>query len=142
MHLVQRVSRRISFDTVAGPAIWLELVNGVLQNVTLNTPGKINKFPFSGAFVNEYETQDKKVGRATTLETIGTRVRVNIKGYVPGMVAGDELVVCVEAGKLGKLIKAAQAAPGTYEIVARCETIDDVNQLLTWTLASPKFIVV
>jgi len=139
---VQRVSRRIRTSIIANPSIWLELVNGQLQNVTTGVPGRIHKFPFSGVSINEYESHDSRVGRITTIETDGARVRVNIKGYVPGMVVGDDLVVSVEPGQEGKLKKASSAAPGTYEIVARCDSIDNVNQILTWVLSSPKYITV
>jgi hypothetical protein len=90
-----------------------------------------------------YESNDAKVGAITTLEKPGTVIRVNLKGYVPGMAKGNMLVVCVDAGREGKLIKSTQpATAGTYEVVARCREIDNVNEILTFVIVSPKYVTV
>lgn len=143
LNKVHRVSRPIvAAGITATVGLWVELTDGKLQDITTNTPGSMNKFPFDPGSNNIYESHDKIIGRFTTIETEGVRIQVNIKGYVPGMTKGDDLVVSVEAGQEGKLKKAANAAPGTYEVVARCEEIDNVNEIMTWSLCSPRYVTI
>jgi hypothetical protein len=128
-----------------GPGIWLELYNNELYNVVTNVPGKINELPLEGVSEEVYESHDKAVGRLTVIGGLGKiKVTVNIKGYVPGMARGDDLVVCVDPGHEGKLIKSTQAnASGTYEIVAECLEIDNVDEVLTFLLtASSRYITI
>jgi hypothetical protein len=47
------------------------------------------------------------------------------------------MVVSSEAATLGKLISLDQAAGGTYEIVARCEEINDSTGVLVFRTLSP-----
>jgi hypothetical protein len=138
---IQRVNRKINSDgVILDNGIWLELVVGELYNVTTNTPGSVHKFPFFGVSGNIYESHDKRaVGRITTLETDGARIRVSLKGYVPGIQRGDDLIVSVSSGNEGKLTRLASAAAGTYEVVAKCESIDNVDEIMTFTLSSPRY---
>jgi len=138
-----RTSRRIDTDTfISLPARWGVLSGETLVGVTTGSPGILNKFPLTDFLGTDYESQDLKIGRITTLETPGTRVTVNLEGYVEGIVKNEDLIVSVESGEEGKLRSANGATPGTYEIVARCQSVDNDLQSMTWVLLSPRSIVV
>jgi len=136
-----RVSRQIDPATfVAVPGIWAVVgSDGGLTNVADGVKSKINKLVISSASSNKYESNDVEVGRIATLETPGTRCKVDSAGYdaTGGLANGDNLVVSVDesGGTIGKLIKDPS---GSYEIVARAEQYDSTAGTLIYEIVSPR----
>lgn len=144
LNKVERVSRQIDPATfVAAPGVWAQVTaDGSLINVLEGVNAKINKLVMGSASSNVYESHDVEVGRITTMESYGNRVKVDGAGYHGTIVAGDMLVVSSAADSLGKLMSVSDAAAGTYEVVARCEEINDVTGLLTYKTVSPSMVTI
>ena len=126
MNKVERVTRKIDPATfVAVPGIWGVLgATGILTNVATGVNALVNKLVISSASSSIYESHDVEVGRITTMESQGIRVKVDTDGYsATTPVQGDLLVVSSAAGTEGKLMPSDEAAAGTYETVGRIEVV-------------------
>jgi hypothetical protein len=136
---VERVSRAIDSATfVALPGAWAQVqADGSLLNVATGVNGKLNKLVIGSASNNIYESHDVEVGRITTMESHGVRVKCDSNGYTGTPTQGDMLVVCSETGKEGKLISVEEAANGTYEIVGRAEEVNASAGTLIYRTLSP-----
>ena len=124
---LERVSRQIDPTVfVATPGIWAQVQSdGSLLNVVNTVKAKVNKLVIGSASLNVYESNDVEVGRITTLESIGARVKVDNVGYAGTIAQGDFLLVSSDAASLGKLITLATASSsGNYEYVARAEEVN------------------
>jgi hypothetical protein len=125
-----RVTRQIDPTTfVIAPGVWAYVkADGSIANQTVHRIRKINKMVITSASSNQYESQDIKAGRITTLEgPYGVRFKVDTAGYAGTIAAGDELIVSIETASAGKLIRLATATiDGYYPVVARAEQVDMV----------------
>ena len=83
MNKIERVSRKGAPATfVAAPGIWAELeAAGSIKNVVDGVPAAINKLVIGNASSNQYESHDVEVGRITTSESQGIRIKVDTAGY-------------------------------------------------------------
>jgi hypothetical protein len=139
---VDRESRKMDPATfVATPGIWGKLASdGSIVNITAGTPGVVTKL-VGGSFTGSaYESHDSRVGRITTLESIGIRVKIDTAGYVGTPTMGCLMAVSDQAEALGKLFNMAETPygeSGNYEVVARCEQINSDGTIIIRTL-SPK----
>jgi hypothetical protein len=141
---LERVTRSINPATfVAAPGIWAQVQSdGSLINVLAGVNAKINKLVISSASSNIYESHDVEVGRVTSMDSHGIRVKVDTAGFTGTPAQGDLLVVCSEALKLGKLISTAGAVNGTYEIVARAEEVYLSSGIIIYRTISPTMITI
>jgi len=141
--IVTRTSRKIDVSSfISLPGRWGVMSNGKLVGVTTGVPGTDHKFPITNKDSGDYENQDVKVGSISTLETPGARVTVNSDGYVDGIVKNEDLIVSVESGEEGKLRSPTGASAGTYEIVARCQFVDNDTETMTFIILAPRTLVV
>lgn len=137
---LERVSRKVNPATfVATPGIWAAVAaDGSLANVATGVEAKVNKLVMSSASSNKYESHDIEVGRITTLESIGARVKVDADGYDGTVNLGDLLVVSSADGTEGKLVSAAETAEtGDFEHVARCEEVNATQGWIIFRTISP-----
>jgi ribosomal protein L23 len=141
---LERVSRSIDSATfVAAPGVWAQVqADGSLINVLAGVNAKVNKLNIGSASSNIYESHDVEVGRITTMETHGVRVKVDTAGYTGTPSFGDLLVVCSEALKLGKLVSTDEAVNGTYEIVARVEEVNSSSGYIIYRTLSPAMVTI
>ena len=142
MNKIERVSRKINSSTfVAAPGIWGQVeAAGSLKNVVVNVPSLLSKLVISSASSNVYESHDVSVGRITTAESIGIRVKVDSAGYTGTPTQGRLLAVSdkgVELGKLFDIVEKPNTEVGTYEMVARCEEIDATTGYMIYRTISP-----
>jgi len=142
LNKVERVSRSIdSSNFVAVPGIWGALgTTGALTNITTGVESGLRKLIISSASSNVYESHDIEVGRITTVESFGIRVKVDTEGYVHQVDQGDFLVVCAEDGSEGKLVAVSQAAAGDYYRVAQIEEVDEANSTITYRTITPSAV--
>jgi hypothetical protein len=129
-----RVTRNIdiaNFTAVPGLWAWMD-TDGSIKDQVATTVQKINKIVMTSATDNIYESHDIEAGRITTLEgPLGLRFRVDTACFTGTPNPGDDLVVCVDAGKLGMLAALADVTQaGTYEVVARAEQISAGNWMI------------
>ena len=140
---LERVSRQIDPTVfVATPGIWAQVqADGSLLNVANTVKAKVNKLVIGSASLNVYESHDVEVGRITTLETIGARVKVDGEGYAGTIAQGDFLLVSSDTASLGKLITLATASStGIYEYVARAEEVNTAAGYLIFRTVSPALV--
>lgn len=140
---LERVSRQIDPATfVATPGIWGQVQSdGSLINVLNTVKAKVNKLVIGSASDNVYESHDVEVGRITTLESIGCRVKVTSTGYAGVIAQGDFLIVSSDTASLGKLITVATAvSKGDYEVVARAEEVNSVSGYVIFRTVSPYLV--
>jgi hypothetical protein len=143
MQKLERVSRQIDPATfVAAPGIWGQVqADGSLLNVLNTVKSAINKLVIGSASSDKYESHDVEVGRITTLETIGARVKVDSAGYAGTIVQGDFLIVSSDTVSLGKLITVATAvSAGNYEVVARAEEVNSAAGYVIFRTISPYIV--
>ena len=137
---LERVSRQIDPTTfVATPGIWGQVqADGSLIAVLNTIKAKVNKLVIGSASLNVYESNDVEVGRITTLESIGARVKVDSAGYAGTIAQGDFLLVSSDTASLGKLItKATAVSTGDYEYVARAEEVNTAAGYIIFRTISP-----
>lgn len=145
---IDRVSRVIDPDNfVATPGIWAEVDDdGSLVNITTDTPAPINKLVIGNRSSNIYESHDTSVGRITTMETIGIRVKVDSEGYAGTVNKGNSLIVSVLDAQEGKLVDAVESdalePAGDYEVVARCEEVNDTEGYIVYKTVSPTILAI
>ena len=141
MNKVERVSRKVDASTFeAAPGIWGSIASdGSIENVTTAANALSNKLVITSSSSNIYESHDVSVGRITTMESHGIRIKVDTEGYYAAgaLTVGDMLVVSSATGYEGKLIPTDQAATGTYEIVARLEEINTAGGWIIYRTISP-----
>jgi len=140
---IDRVSRIIDPDNfVAVPGIWAEVdSDGSLVNITTDTPAPLNKLVIGNRSSNIYESHDTSIGRITTMETIGIRVKVDSEGYDGTINQGDLLVPSTATDKEGRLVSTAETAEiGDYEIVARAEEVNDTEGYIVYKTLSPEMV--
>lgn len=145
MNKIERVSRKIDAATfVAEPGIWAVCGStGILTNVASGVNALVNKLVMTSASSSAYESHDVSVGRITTMESHGIRVKVDTEGFTATTaVAGDLLVVSSAAATLGKLIPSDEAVAGTYEVVARIEEVGASSAYIIYRTLSPVSLVV
>ena len=138
-----RVSRQMNPVTfVATPGIWAMLNNdGTISNVVADTPALINKLVIGSRSGNKYESNDTSHGRITTMESIGIRCRVSNNLYSGTINKGDQLIVSTDALTLGQLVSVAETSEtGWYEVVARCEEINDIQGYMIFRTVSPELV--
>ena len=143
MQKLERVSRQIDPTTfVAAPGIWAQVQSdGSLINVLNTVKSAINKLVIGSASLDKYESNDVEVGRITTLETIGCRVKVDSAGYAGTVAQGDFLIVSSDTASLGKLITVATASSaGNYEVVARAEEVNTAAGYIVYRTVSPYLV--
>ena len=145
-----RVSRKVDPENfISVPGLWgvLDATGGIV-NVTTDDPQPGTRLVISNSNQNQYEAHDIEVGRITTLETPGIRCRVDVAGYVDSgdVAVGLDLVVSCESGDEGKLAVAisdgVDVAAGDYDVVARVEEFDAVENILTFVTVSPRTVVI
>ena len=145
LNLVQRVSRQIPATFVASPGIWAEVqANGSIDVLTANTPATITKLVIGSASSSIYESHDVAVGRITTMESHGIRIKMDSDGFTGSPTQGCQLAVSDKAVALGKLFDIAVTPNhelGDYEIVARCEQVNSDGTIIIRTL-SPRVVTV
>jgi len=146
MNKIERVSRRIDPDNfVAVPGIWAEVqADGSLANVTTGTPQPINKLVIGNASDNIYESHDVSVGRITTVESYGVRVKVDGEGFDGTIVVGELLIVSNADGTEGKLVGVTNEteADGVYEQVARVEESNETEGWIIYRTVSPTMLTI
>jgi len=138
---IDRVSRLIDPDNfLATPGIWAGVADdGSLVNIATGTPVPINKLVVGNRSDNIYESHDTSIGRITTMETIGIRVKVDSEGYDGTVNKGDLLVPSAADGTEGKLVSTAETTEtGDFEIVARCEEVG--TDYIVYKTISPEII--
>jgi hypothetical protein len=143
MQKLERVSRQIDPSTfVAAPGIWAQVeADGSLLNVANTVKAKVNKLVIGSASLDKYESNDVEVGRITSLETIGCRVKVDGAGYAGTIAQGDFLIVSSDTASLGKLITVATASSaGNYEVVARAEEVNTAAGYIIYRTVSPYIV--
>jgi hypothetical protein len=143
MQKLERVSRQIDPTTfVAAPGIWAQVeADGSLLNVANTVKAKVNKLVIGSASLDKYESNDVEVGRITSLETIGCRVKVDGAGYAGTIAQGDFLIVSSDTASLGKLITVATASSaGNYEVVARAEEVNTAAGYIIYRTVSPYIV--
>jgi len=137
---LERVSRKVDPTTfVATPGIWASVgAAGGVANVVATVNAPVNKLVMSSASANKYESHDVEVGRVTTLESIGARVKVDADGYDGTINQGDLLVVSSASGTEGKLVSVAETSEtGDFEHVARCEEVNATQGWIVYRTISP-----
>jgi len=140
MNKIERVSRKVDADTfVAAPGIWGVIASdGSIENVTTSANALLNKLVITSASANQYESNDVEVGRISSMESHGIRIKVDSEGYTAATaVVGDMLVVSSASGTEGKLIPSDEALTGTYEIVARIEEVNAAGGWIIYRTVSP-----
>ena len=144
MQKLERVSRQIATDNsfIATPGIWAQVqADGSLLNVLNTVKAKVNKLVIGSASANVYESHDVEVGRITTLESLGCRVKVGTEGYAGTIAQGDFLIVSSDTAHLGKLITVATAtSTGNYEVVARAEEVNVASSYVIYRTISPYIV--
>jgi len=144
MNKIERVSRRIDPDNfVAVPGIWAEVqTDGSLANVTTTEAQLINKLVIGNASDNIYESHDVSVGRITTVESFGVRVKVDSEGFDGTIVVGELLIVSNTSGIEGKLVGVTNEteADGDYEQVARVEESNETEGWIIYRTVSPTLL--
>ena len=128
LRLAQRVTRKVAAASfVATPGIWAEVdANGGLVAITANTPATITKLILGNASSSQYESHDIQVGRITSMESHGIRVKVDTDGYTGSPAQGALLAASDKTGAIGKLFSMGETPngeSGDYEVVARCEEV-------------------
>jgi len=142
MNKIERVSRKIDASTfVAAPGLWGQVeAAGSLKNIVANIPATISKLVISSASSNVYESHDVSVGRITTSESHGIRIKVDTAGYTGTPTQGRLLAASDKAAGLGKLfdiVEKPNTEVGDYEIVARCEEFDATTGYMIYRTLSP-----
>lgn len=147
LNKVERVSRKITPSSfVAAPGLWAAVQSdGSLDNVTTDTPELVNKLVIGSASSNSYESHDVEVGRITTVESHGVRVKVDSNGWYDSAIGnisvGDLLYVAASDGNEGKLASVSSnpdtLSSGTYEVVGRVENVDSTSGYITYRTISP-----
>ena len=148
MNKLERVSRSIDAATfVAAPGIWAQVqADGSLLNALNNVRAKVNKLVIGSASTDKYESHDVEVGRITTLETLGCRVKTDTAGFgttIDGSLAsGDLLLVSSKTETLGKLLVTSTSTAncggaGDYEVVARLEEVSVTGGYVVYRTISP-----
>lgn len=146
MDKIERVSRQIDPPTFrAIPGIWAKLQNdGSLLNIVTDTPAKINKLVIGSRSASKYESHDTAHGRISTMESIGVRCRISNNLYddiTSSISLGDRLVVSTAVATKGQLISAETTAEtGSYEVVGRCEEINDLQGYMIFRTVSPEMV--
>jgi len=142
MEKIERVSRSIESSFVAYPGLWAVLNNdGSIENITEGSNAKVNKLVIGSKSSSVYESHDTAVGRITTMESHGTRCKVNSGGFYGKVNQGDRLVVSSFANSLGKLVSVEETAEtGDHEIVARCEEVDPNGDWIVFRTMSPTIV--
>jgi len=143
LNKLERVSRLIDpSNFVAAPGLWAEVQSdSSLANITTDTPGVLNKMVMTSASDNIYESHDVEVGRITTLESVGARVKVDSEGYDGTVSQGSLMVVATATGKEGKLVDVNETAEtGNYEQVARCEEVNATEGWIIFRTISPVMV--
>jgi hypothetical protein len=141
---VTRVSRSIYDQTtfVAVPGVWGRLrPDGTIDLVRTHHDPTNPKLIINSASANKYESEDIKVGRIATLESPGIRCKVDAVGFTGVIAQADDLVVCSDTGKEGKLI-ALPVVDGAYVVVARAEQINVSEGWIIFETVSPRTEVV
>jgi hypothetical protein len=137
----ERVSRKIdAANFSAVPGIWARVqADGSIAADADSEDGGIHKLVLTSASDNIYESHDVEVGRITTLETIGTRVKVDTEGYAGSKSLGDFLMVSTEADTKGKLVSTVgdeeAGETGAREIVARVEQVNTDGTIIYRTIS-------
>jgi hypothetical protein len=143
LNKLERVSRKVDPTTIGpvSPGIWGEVQsNGSLEQITVNTPGTITKLIINSASDSIYESHDVEVGRITTMESIGARVKVDSEGFTGTPTQGNLMAASDKTAGLGKLFDITEkpnSEAGDYEIVARCEEYNATTGILTYRTLSP-----
>jgi hypothetical protein len=143
MSKLDRVSRQIDpANFIIAPGMWAKLNNdGSLSNVVANTPAKINKMVINSRTASKYESHDTAAGRITTMESIGTRVKLSYGLYVGVITMGDRLAVSTYSDTLGKLISVEEPyESGDYEVVAICEEAHITEGFIVIRTVSPAIV--
>ena len=142
LHRITRVIDPSNF--VAVPGIWGDLgTDGVLANITVDTPSINCELVISSASANVYESHDIEVGRISVISEPGIRCRVDEEGYIDSanVVIGVDLLVAVDTGTEGELSTLADITKtGDYAIVARCVEMDAAANIMTYVTVSPRTI--
>lgn len=141
-----RVSRPIDPATfLAKPGIyaWID-TDGSLKDQVAGVVKPINKLVMTSATDNIYESHDIEAGRITTLEgPLGLRYRVDTEVFTGSPTQGSDLIVCVDAGKLGMLVMPSEALTGgTYEVVGRVEQANLAEGWIIVEMVPQKTVVV
>jgi hypothetical protein len=130
LNKVDRVSRVVDPDSfVAAPGIWGAIQSdGSIANCDAASVKYIHKLAMSSASSSVYESHDIEVGRITTMESLGTRVKVDSEGYAGTIAQGDLLFVSYNTtgtSTIGKLRSTTEAGheTGDFEVVARAEEV-------------------
>lgn len=137
---LDRVSRLIDPDNfVATPGIWAEVeAAGSIANVTTSTPAAVNKLVIGNRSDNIYESHDTSIGRITTMETLGVRIKVDEEGYDGTINLGAVLMVSAASGTEGKLVDVGETSEtGNFEHVARAEEVNDTEGYIVYKTISP-----
>lgn len=143
LNKVERVSRVIDpANFVSEPGIWAKVESdGSLVNAD-GSAADINKMVMTSSSSNIYESHDVEVGRITTLESIGTRCKVDGEGYAGSPSQGDLLFVSTDTGNEteGKLVSVTEnpgSESGDHEVVARCEEENSTEGWIIFRTISP-----
>ena len=130
MSKLDRVSRVVDPSSfVAAPGIWAAVQsNGAVANCDASSLKYIHKMVIGSKSSNIYEGHDVEVGRIGTMESVGTRCKVDGEGYAGTIVQGDLLMVSYHTtgtSTIGKLRSTTESGheTGEREIVARAEEV-------------------
>jgi len=127
---VERVSRALLNDTfVAAPGLWGKIdSDGKIANIAATNISLVVKLVIGNASSNVYESHDVEVGRITTMESHGVRVKVDTEGFggvIGDFTLGDLLIVSSKAGQMGKVVPSVgeTEAAGVFPLVAQVEEV-------------------
>ena len=131
MSKLDRVSRVVDPSSFVGaPGIWGAVqANGSIANCDGTAVKTIHKLIIGSKSSNIYEGHDVEVGRIGTMESVGTRCKVDSEGYAGTIAQGNLLYVSYQTtgstsiGNLSAIAAPVGGERGTREIVARCEEV-------------------
>jgi hypothetical protein len=143
LKLLERVTRQINENFFEWPGRWAVVnTDGSLSNQIPGVNAAISKLVIGCRPFNKYEGHDSSVGRVTTLEGHGFRVKVNSVGFSGSVNLGDRLVVSSAEASDGKLVSLELTAPsGTYEVVARVEELGPNSEWIVYKTLSPYIVI-
>ena len=146
MNKSERVSRKVDPDTfIAEPGIWgATQTDGSIDLITDNASTVVNKLVMTSNSSSPYESQDVEVGRITTMESIGMRVKVDSAGFALTPALGDFLMVSSTPAYKGKLVSIGDEVEvtGNREVVARCEESNMTEGWIIYRTISPYSVAV
>lgn len=129
----------LSFRAKTGE--WVRILeSGMASTQVAGSNWLNNKLVINNTSSYEYEQNDIKGGRVSTLERPGVIYQANDSGYAGHPRPGEEMVVSTVAASLGKLVSVRRVPSGTYEVVAKFHNYDPETHRAIFEIISPYVI--